>query len=70
MTPARIRACLAIIGWSQLHFAWLVRRQYTQVRRWTSGATGPLGPYKMPEELAEWLERVAEYHKRNPPPTT
>ena len=32
-----------------------------QVRRWAAGAT-------IPDDVATWLEKLAQFHDRNPPP--
>lgn len=62
MTPARLRECLALLRWSQRGLADTLAADERQVRRWAAGA------YAVPEPVAAWLERLATYHERNPPP--
>jgi transcriptional regulator with XRE-family HTH domain len=61
MTPARLRECLALLRWSQRGLAEALACDERQVRRWAAGAT-------VPPAIAAWLDRLAAYHARNPPP--
>jgi ribosome-binding protein aMBF1 (putative translation factor) len=62
MTPDRIRACLSLIGWSQRGLAERLGHDERQVRRWCSGH------HEIPEAVANWLNALADFHERNPPP--
>lgn len=61
MTPDRIRECLQSIKrptpLSQRGFAALIHIDERQVRRWVSG------DYAMPSDVAEWLEKVADFYE-------
>lgn len=61
MTPERFRECLASLHWSQRGLADALEMDERQVRRWAAGAT-------IPGIIADWLEKLARYHERNPPP--
>lgn len=61
MTPERFRESLALLHWSQRGLSDILGMDERQVRRWASGAT-------IPEPISEWLEKLARYHERNPPP--
>lgn len=61
MTTDRFRKCLDDLNWTQRGLASLLDVDERQVRRWAAGATIP-GP------IADWLEKLARYHERNPPP--
>lgn len=62
MTPDRLRECLATVRWKQTHFAETVGRPESTVRQWLSGAS------RIPDDVAAWLDKLARYHDRNPPP--
>ncbi len=62
MTPARFRACLDALCWSQRGVAALLDRDERIVRRWASGAA------PVPPDVAAWLERLARVHEAHPPP--
>ncbi len=53
---------LATIGWGERHFAKLVRKPYSTVRRWLDGTA------RMPAEVDAWLDRVARAVEALPPP--
>lgn len=61
MTPDRLRECLALLSWSQRGLAAILDMDERQVRRWAAGAT-------IPDDIGAWLERLARFHERNPPP--
>lgn len=56
MTPTRLRECLATIGWSQRGLADRLGLEETRTRRWASGR------YPIPENVAQWLERLSSAH--------
>jgi len=60
MTPDRFRECLAAIGWSQRGMARQLGIHETRPRRWASGR------YSIPEDVADWLERLAKTHEKEP----
>jgi transcriptional regulator with XRE-family HTH domain len=62
MTPTRLRECLALLRWSQRGLADALHRQEGTVRQWARGAV------RVPEDVAEWLERAGQWHAANPPP--
>ena len=62
MTPERFRQCLDALSWSGRGLAALLGIDERQVRRWASGE------YEVPDNIAAWLERLARFHERNPPP--
>jgi hypothetical protein len=67
MTPDRFRECLDLLDWAgpgegnQRGLARLLGMDDRQVRRWAAGA-------RIPDHVAEWMERVAAFHAANPPP--
>lgn len=61
MTPERFRECLSLLAWSQRGLAAILDMDERQVRRWAAGAA-------IPEPIAAWLEKLARFHERNPPP--
>lgn len=62
MTPNRFRECLATLHWSQRGLAEILQMDERQVRRWASG------DYAIPPRISDWLEKLARFHERNPPP--
>ena len=56
VTPDRLRECLSSIGWSQRALAERLGLHETRTRRWASGR------YPIPENVADWLERLAAVH--------
>jgi transcriptional regulator with XRE-family HTH domain len=63
MTGADLTFALAVIGWSQRELARRLGVTESRVRRWARG-TMPV-----PEAVADWLRRAAEWHIANPPPS-
>lgn len=63
MTPDHLRLCLQALHWTQRSLALVLGVSDRQVRRWSSGEC------PAPEDVAEWLQRLATVHARNPPPT-
>ena len=67
MTPNRFREFLDLLNWAdpgkgnQRGFARLLDMDQRQVRRWATGA-------RIPDHVAEWMERIAEFHSKNLPP--
>lgn len=62
MTPARLRECLDLLGWSQRELANQIGLHETRTRRWASGR------YPVPPPVEQWLERLVACHAANPPP--
>ena len=62
MTPARLRRCLEILGWSNRHLAARLRWDESHVRRWLAG------DYPMPDEPAAWVETLASFIEAHPAP--
>lgn len=62
VTPARLRECLNILGWTQRGLARMLNRQEGTVRQWARGVV------TIPDDVGEWLERLARFHAKNPPP--
>lgn len=62
MSPTRLRECLALLDWTQRGLARVLNRDEGTVRQWARGAV------QIPEEVGAWLEKLARYHERNPPP--
>lgn len=63
MTPARLHACLATLDWTRRGLARRLGRTEGNVRQWLRGGGS------MPYDVAAWLERLAQFHEGNPPPT-
>lgn len=61
MTPARFRECLSLLAWSQRGLAAILDMDERQVRRWAAGAA-------IPDRIADWLDKLARFHERNPAP--
>jgi ribosome-binding protein aMBF1 (putative translation factor) len=61
MTPERMRECLSLLRWSQRGLADALDMDERQVRRWAAGAA-------VPAAVAAWLDRLASYHAKHPPP--
>ena len=62
MTPDRFRACLDAARWTPHGLARTLNIDERQARRWGAGTAA------VPPAVAEWLEKVAAFHKANPPP--
>jgi hypothetical protein len=62
MTPDRFRECLDLLNWSGRSLAALLQVDERQVRRWASG------DYAIPQQIADWLDRMGRLHEANPPP--
>lgn len=63
MTPAnRLRAALDAIRWSGHLLGRLLRVDERTVRRWLAGQ------YPVPDDVLAWLETLAAFHQRHPPP--
>lgn len=63
MTPTRLRDCLTALDWTQRGLARLLGRQEGTVRQWARGAV------QIPEDVSAWLEKLAMYHAKHPPPS-
>jgi DNA-binding transcriptional regulator YdaS (Cro superfamily) len=62
MTPTRYRECLDAIGWTPWGLATRLGVHETRTRRWGTGR------YEIPENVARWLERLAQAHDAAPLP--
>jgi hypothetical protein len=62
MTPERFVECLETIDWSIRGFADHIDVSARQAGRWASGR------YPIPEPIAQWLEKITQFHAKNPPP--
>lgn len=58
----RLSFALATLHWSGRGLAAILKTDERKVRRWASGA------YQPPIEIVEWLEMLAAFHARHPPP--
>ena len=62
MTPSIRQACLALLRWSQRGLAEALGYDESTVRVWMRGGGKP------PPEVDAWLEKLAAFHERHPPP--
>jgi hypothetical protein len=62
MTPTRLRACLAVLGFSQRGLAAFLECDERMVRRWAAGDD------LVPDVVATWLEARAQHAEATPPP--
>jgi transcriptional regulator with XRE-family HTH domain len=62
MTPARLRACLTLLGWTQRGLARLLERPEGTIRQWARGVV------QIPADVDAWLEERAQHAARHPPP--
>jgi DNA-binding transcriptional regulator YiaG len=62
MTPTRLRECLDALEWTQRGLARTLQKQEGTVRQWARGQV------RIPEDVAAWLEILASFHARHPPP--
>jgi len=62
VTPARIAECIAILGWTQREAGRQLSRQEAAIRQYLAGKV------KIPDADAAWIERLARFRERNPPP--
>jgi transcriptional regulator with XRE-family HTH domain len=63
MTPNRLRECLVLLRWSQRGLAEALGRPEGTVRQWARGAV------RVPDLVADWLDRAGRWHADNPPPS-
>lgn len=63
MTPTRLRECLETLDWTQRGFARLINWSEGTVRQWARGAM------PIPQEIADWLEKLMEFLKEHPVPS-
>ena len=61
MTPTHFRSCVASLHWTGRGLADIVGVNEHQVRRWAAGAD-------IPQDIADWLERLSRFHRDHPPP--
>lgn len=62
VTPTRLRECLDALHWSQRGLATILNRPEGTVRQWARGAV------RIPDDVAAWLDKLARYAEKNPPP--
>ena len=62
MTPSRLAECIAILGMTQRETGRQLSRQEAAIRQYLSGKM------KIPDADAAWIERLARFRERNPPP--
>jgi len=62
MTGDELDDCLTRIGWSQMRLADRLGIRHTTVVRWRHDRQ------PIPEPIAHWLDKVARFHDRTPPP--
>lgn len=62
MSPDRLRACLALLHWSQRGLADILDTHPTTVRRWATGEG------TIPISVGNWLEGLARAHTAAPLP--
>lgn len=62
MTPTRLRECLDALHWSQRGLATILNRPEGTVRQWARGAV------RVPDDVAAWLDKLARYAVKHPPP--
>ena len=61
MTPERFKECLDAIGWTGRELGRQLGVDERQVRRWAGSA-------EVPDQIAKWIEHLAQFHKANPAP--
>ncbi|OJT98361.1 hypothetical protein DEM27_14020 [Metarhizobium album] len=64
MTPERFNECLRHIRWTPINIASALQCDLS----WIEALE--VGNADVPEELAKWLEKLAQMHEANPPPVT
>ncbi|CAN7446148.1 hypothetical protein LJR030_004606 [Rhizobium sp. LjRoot30] len=62
MTPERFNECLRHIRWTPINIASALQCDLS----WIEALE--VGNADVPEELAKWLEKLAQMHEANPPP--
>ena len=62
MTPAQLRTCLDTLAWTKRGVARMLGRSAGTVHQWEQGQV------RIPASVATWLETLAQFHKRHPPP--
>lgn len=62
MTPARLAECITTLDWTQRGLARRLGRGEQTIRQWLAGTV------RIPSDVAAWLEKVARFVERNPPP--
>lgn len=63
MTPATLRQTLATLGWTIRGLARLLDRPPPTVQNWLRPG------YRVPDDVAAWLERRAQSLRDDPPPS-
>ncbi len=62
MSPQRFREVLAVLHWSQRGLAEILGCADSLTRGWARGRS------TVPPAVAAWLEDLAAFHARHPPP--
>lgn len=62
MTARQFTRCLDLIGWTLRGAADRLGLPPTRIRRWADG------DYPVPDEVAQWLQVLANAHRNNPAP--
>lgn len=62
MSPARFKACLTALHWTQRGLAAILEYDDRLIRRWASGDA------PIPASVATWLETLTQAHEALPPP--
>ena len=62
MTPAEFRSALAALHWPASHVAEQTGYHRTIAAQWANGRTS------VPPDVAEWLQKLLEAHRRLAPP--
>jgi transcriptional regulator with XRE-family HTH domain len=62
VTPADLSKRLTTIGWSQRGVAKRLGLGEQTIRQWLAGKV------KIPPDVSLWLDKLARFHERHPPP--
>lgn len=62
MTPDRLRDCMTAIGWGGSALSEVLGINRTSVSNWMSGK------FVVPQNVADWIERLAAAHDAYPLP--
>jgi DNA-binding transcriptional regulator YiaG len=62
MTPDDFRAARETLRWTRRDLAARLGRPEGTLRQWEGGKV------QIPDDVAAWLERMARFAERNPPP--
>jgi plasmid maintenance system antidote protein VapI len=62
MSPSRLRECLDTLHWGASTLARVTGAHRNSVHDWLTGRV------RIRPDLSAWIERLAAFHERNPPP--